>query len=113
MKKWYALPISIIVAGAGTLSASVVNADAVADFYKDRTVTLIVGSGAGGGFGLNSRLIAKHLGKHIPGNPKVVPQFMCGGGGTKAANYVCNVSPKDGSVISMPISSIVERLLPE
>lgn len=86
-------------------------ADAISDFYKGRQLTIIVGSGAGGGFGLNGRLIGNHLGKHIPGHPTVVVQFMRGGGGTKAANYVYNVSPKDGSVISMPISSIVENQL--
>ena len=83
----------------------------VAKFYKGKTVTVIVGSGAGGGFGLNGRLVSNHIGKHIPGKPTVVVQFMRGGGGTKAANYVYNVSPKDGSVISMPISSIVENQL--
>ena len=86
-------------------------ADAVSDFYKGKTVTLIVGSGAGGGFGLNGRLVGSHIGNHIPGKPSVVVQFMRGSGGTKAANYVYNVSPRDGTVISMPISSIVENQL--
>ncbi len=100
---------TIAIAGAAWSGAAV--AGSVADFYKGRTVTLIVGSGAGGGFGLNGRLVGNHLGKHIPGNPEIVMQFMRGGGGTKAANYVYNVSPKDGTVISMPISSIVENQL--
>ena len=95
----------------GVFAAGPAAAGTVAEFYGGKTVTLIVGSGAGGGFGLNGRLAGKHLGKHIPGNPTVVLQFMRGGGGTKAANYVYNVSPKDGSVISMPISSIVANQL--
>ncbi len=95
----------------GLSGANMAAAGAVSDFYKGRTVTLIVGSGAGGGFGLNGRLVGSHIGKHIPGKPSVVVQFMRGSGGTKAANYVYNVSPKDGSVISMPISSIVENQL--
>lgn len=86
-------------------------ADSVSDFYKGKTMTLIVGSGAGGGFGLNGRLVGKYIGEHIPGKPSVRVQFMRGSGGTKAANYVYNVSPKDGTVISMPISSIVENQL--
>jgi tripartite-type tricarboxylate transporter receptor subunit TctC len=95
----------------GVVCAGPVQADAAADFYRGRTVTIIVGSGAGGGFGLNGRLAGNHIGKHIPGNPTVIVQFMRGGGGTKAANYVYNISPKDGSVISMPISSIVANQL--
>ena len=95
----------------GAMFAGPAAADSVSDFYRGKTVTMIVGSGAGGGFGLNGRLAGKHFGKHIPGNPTVVVQFMRGGGGTKAANYVYNVSPKDGSVISMPISSIVANQL--
>ncbi len=95
----------------GAMCAGPAAADSVSDFYSGKTVTLIVGSGAGGGFGMNGRLAGKHIGKHIPGNPTVIVQFMRGGGGTKAANYVYNVSPQDGSVISMPISSIVANQL--
>ena len=96
---------------AVSLCTSATLADSVGKFYKNKTLTIIVGSGAGGGFGLNGRLIGNRLGKHIPGKPTVIAQFMRGGGGTKAANYVYNISPKDGSVISMPISSIVENQL--
>lgn len=102
------LAVGVAVTAYSTQTAK---ADAVSGFYKGKQMTLIVGSGSGGGFGLNGRLIGNHLGKHIPGKPTVVMQFMRGGGGTKAANYVYNVSPKDGSVISMPISSIVENQL--
>ncbi|MFP6733353.1 MAG: hypothetical protein VB959_05885, partial [Rhodospirillales bacterium] len=105
------LIMAIAVATAGAAWSGPAAAGSVADFYKGKTVTLIVGSGAGGGFGLNGRLVGQHIGKHIPGNPDVVLQFMRGSGGTKAANYVYNVSPKDGTVISMPISSIVENQL--
>lgn len=66
-------------AGLGVVCAGPVQADAAADFYRGRTVTIIVGSGAGGGFGLNGRLVGNHIGKHIPGNPTVVVQFMRGG----------------------------------
>lgn len=99
------------VAAVAAMCAGPAVAGPVADFYRGKTMTLIVGSGAGGGFGLNGRLVGRYLGKHIPGNPTIVLQFMRGGGGTKAANYVYNISPKDGSVISMPISSIVANQL--
>ncbi len=96
---------------AGAMLAAPVMADAVADFYRGKTVTMIVGAGAGGGYGLNSRILGNHLGKHIPGNPAIVLQFMQGSGGVKAANYMYNVAARDGSVIGVPISSIVENQL--
>jgi tripartite-type tricarboxylate transporter receptor subunit TctC len=80
-------------------------ADAVANFYKGKDVTVIVGSGAGGTNALYGRTIAAHLGRHIPGNPNVVAQFMPGGGGVKAANYFYNVAPKDGTVLFHPQSA--------
>ncbi len=98
-------------AAAGAMLAAPVMADAVADFYRGKQVTMIVGSGAGGGYGLNARILGAHLGKHIPGNPEIVLQFMQGSGGVKAANYVYNVAARDGSVISVPISTIVENQL--
>lgn len=104
-------PFALAAAGLAMIYAAPAAADAVADFYSGKTVTLIVGSGAGGGFGLNGRLVGNRLGRHIPGKPTVVLQFMQGGGGVKAANYVYNVAPKTGAVIHMPISSIVENQL--
>ena len=81
----------------------------MSDFYSGKTITLIVGSGEGGGFGLNARVLNKYLPKNIPGKPTVILQFMQGSGGIKAANYVYNVAPRDGSILHMPISSIVEN----
>ena len=104
-------PFALAAAGLAMIYAAPAAADAVADFYSGKTVTLIVGSGAGGGFGLNGRLGGNRLGRHIPGKPTVVLQFMQGGGGVKAANFVYNVAPKTGVVIHMPISSIVENQL--
>ena len=75
-------------------------ADAVADFYKNRTVQVIVGYGPGGGYDLYARALSRSLGKHIPGNPEVVPQNMPGAGGLKAMNYLYNVARKDGTVIA-------------
>src|SRR6267142_4970598 len=69
------------------------------DFYKGRTVFVIVGYTPGGGYDLYARVLAQHLGKHIPGNPTVIPQNMPGAGSLKAANYLYSVAPKDGSVI--------------
>jgi tripartite-type tricarboxylate transporter receptor subunit TctC len=85
---------------------------APADFYKGKTVQMIVGFSAGGGYDLYARVLARHLGKHIPGNPSVVPQNMPGAGSVKAANYLYNVAPKDGTAIGTFDRGLpMERLL--
>ena len=71
------------------------------EFYKGRTVNFIVPTATGGGYDAYSRLIARHLGAHLPGQPSVVVQNMPGAAGIRAANYLYNVAPKDGSVIGM------------
>ena len=74
-------------------------AQSVGDFYGSRNVTLVVSSDAGGTTGLYGRTIGEFLGRHIPGQPNVVMQFMSGGGGIRGTNYCYNIAPKDGSVI--------------
>lgn len=74
-----------------------VQADAVADFYSGKSISLIIGYGPGGGNDTYSRVLARHLGKHIPGNPTVVPKNMPGAGAIVAANYIFNATPKDGT----------------
>jgi tripartite-type tricarboxylate transporter receptor subunit TctC len=71
----------------------------VADFYHGKTVRIIVGFSAGGGYDAYSRLIGRHLQKHIPGNPSVIVDNMAGAGSIIAANYIYNAAPKDGTVI--------------
>jgi tripartite-type tricarboxylate transporter receptor subunit TctC len=75
-------------------------ADPVADFYNNRQVNLVVAFPAGGMYGLTAQLDARYFGKHIPGNPNLVPQYMTGAGGTKAANYVYNAAARDGGVLA-------------
>ena len=72
---------------------------AIADFYRGKTVRIIVGFSAGGGYDAYSRLIGRHLHKHIPGNPNVLVDNMAGAGSILAANHINNVAPKDGTVI--------------
>ena len=74
-------------------------AQSVADFYRGKNLNLIVGYSAGGGYDTYSRILARHLGKHIPGNPSIVVQNMPGAGSLKFANYLYNVAPKDGTTI--------------
>jgi tripartite-type tricarboxylate transporter receptor subunit TctC len=77
------------------------HADAVADFYKGRRINLIVGYGPGGGYDVYARLLARHLGRFVPGSPDVIVQNMPGAGSLRAVNYLYNVAPKDGSAIAM------------
>jgi tripartite-type tricarboxylate transporter receptor subunit TctC len=72
---------------------------AVADFYRSKTVRIIVGFSAGGGYDQYSRLIARHMSKYIPGNPAVIVDNMPGAGSIIAANHTFNAAPKDGTVI--------------
>ena len=74
--------------------------DAVAAFYKGKTITIIVGSSAGGGYDTYARLIARHLGRRVPGEPAVIVANMPGAGSNLAAGYVYNVAPKDGTFIA-------------
>ena len=76
-------------------------ADPVADFYKGKQVQMIIRTTVGGGYDVNSRLLARHIGRFIPGNPGVLPVNMPGGGGIVAANFVGTRAPKDGTVISI------------
>lgn len=76
-------------------------AESVEDFYKGRTISLIIGLGAGGGYDLSARLVAQHLGDFIPGRPTIVPRNMPGAGSIAAAEYVFNVAPRDGTVLAM------------
>jgi tripartite-type tricarboxylate transporter receptor subunit TctC len=84
-------------APAAQLSA--IDEKAVADFYRGKTVRIIVGFSAGGGYDQYSRVIARHLSKHIPGNPAVIVENMAGAGSIIAANHTYNAAPKDGTVI--------------
>jgi tripartite-type tricarboxylate transporter receptor subunit TctC len=68
------------------------------DFYRGRNVNIVIGYGVGGGYDTYARLLGRHIGKHIPGNPSIVPQNMPGAGGLKATQYLYAVAPKDGTV---------------
>lgn len=80
-------------------------ADAVSDFYKDKTVTVVVGYGAGGGADTFGRLLGRHIGKHLLGQPSVIVQNMPGAGGFKAVNNVYNTDPQDGTRIVLTSST--------
>lgn len=83
---------------ATVLTVGVANADAVADFYKGKSIQLLVGYSTGGGYDTYARALARYMGKYIPGNPTLVPQNMPGAGSLKLMNYLYAVAPKDGTV---------------
>lgn len=74
-------------------------AQSVEEFYRGKTITLIVGFTAGGGYDTTARTLAPYLKKHLPGNPNIVVQNLDGAGSLKATNHLYNVAPKDGTVI--------------
>jgi tripartite-type tricarboxylate transporter receptor subunit TctC len=100
-----------LVAGAAAFSLGAACAPAmaqsVADFYRGKTVNLLVGSGEGGGFDLSARLTAQFIGKYIPGNPTVVVQNMPGASGLRVAENIFNIAPHDGTVIAITQPSLV------
>lgn len=87
----------VAVVAATNLAA----AESVAEFYAGKTFTIVVGSDVGGGYDTNARLLSRHIGKFIPGNPTVIVQNRPGAGSITAANYIYNTAPKDGTVIGM------------
>lgn len=94
----------VLALGLSGCTRSDTGADAgqpAAEFYRGRTISIIVGSGAGGGFDTTARLVARHIGRHIPGTPTVIVVNMPGGGGLVAANHVFSAAPKDGTVIGL------------
>jgi tripartite-type tricarboxylate transporter receptor subunit TctC len=80
-------------------------ADSVEDFYHGKTISLVVGSSPGGGYDALSRVVARFLGKHIPGNPSVIVRNMPGAGGILATGFIANVAPRDGLTIASVLAN--------
>ena len=95
------------------LGCVVARADEAADFYKGKTVTLVVGYGPGGGYDVYARvLLARHLGDYIPGHPTIIVQNMPGAGSLQATNYLYRAAPKDGTTFgtfarNMPLLGLI------
>src|SRR5437764_1693614 len=101
--------------GFAALTAAVASAPApAADYYAGKTIELVVGGDAGGGYDIYARTLARHLTRHIPGNPTVVVKNMPGAGSTRAGIYIGTVAPKDGTSIgAMMPGAIIGPLLDE
>lgn len=87
-----ALPLIAVAASA--------RADATADFYRGKTVTLMISGSSGGGYDVLGRAVAKYLGRHLPGNPAVVVKNVPGAGGILLTNQMFNTTPRDGTVLA-------------
>ncbi|HEU0070429.1 MAG TPA: hypothetical protein VFS04_03965 [Alphaproteobacteria bacterium] len=106
------------LSGVALAAAAPVVAQAQDSFYKGKQVRLIIGYGTGGGYDSYARLLSKHLPKHIPGNPSVIPVNMPGAGSTLAANHLFNVAPKDGLTLgtfarALPLAGILDPNSPQ
>lgn len=91
---------------AACLSTTAASAAGLEDFYRGRTMTIVTGFSAGGDYDLRARLLARHMGRLIPGNPTFVPQNMAGGAGVVAANWLAKVAPKDGTALLAMASNL-------
>jgi tripartite-type tricarboxylate transporter receptor subunit TctC len=91
---------------ATSLLACAASADEIADFYKGKTLSLVVGHEVGTGFDIYGRTLARHLGRYVPGNPTVLVQNMVGASGLVAANWLYNIAPKDGTVMATFVHTV-------
>jgi len=83
------------------LQPATAQADTVADFYRGKTVTVVVSSSAAGGYDTIARALARHMGRHLPGSPAFIVRNMPGAGGMTATNFLYNSADKDGTVIGL------------
>ena len=98
-------PIALFAAAAICTTAAGARADAVEDFYRGKTIRLLVGASVGGGYDLVGRTVADKLGRHIPGNPKFVVENMPAASGLVMGNYLYNTAPRDGAVMGLPTNA--------
>jgi tripartite-type tricarboxylate transporter receptor subunit TctC len=107
------LASSLLILAAAALGCSA-HADAVEDFYRNRQIRMVIGNAVGAEYDLGGRLLARYLGRHVPGHPTVVVQNMQGAAGILATNYLYNAAPRDGSVFgsvsrNIPIQAVIGR----
>ena len=99
------IPRMLAAAAVALAVAPAANAQPVEQFFARKTITIFIGYTAGGSYDLYGRMVARHLGRHVPGQPTVVAQNMPGAGSLKAANYLYEVAPKDGTALGVVVES--------
>ena len=101
MARW----LACLVVLYGWFGADAARADAIADFYRGKTVTIYVGFGPGGGYDAYAQLLSQHIRRHIPGEPTVIVKHMPGAGSLTLMNYLGSIAPPDGLAFGIPASS--------
>jgi tripartite-type tricarboxylate transporter receptor subunit TctC len=91
--------MALAASAALLISASPAHANPVADFYRGKTLRMLIGYGPGGGYDMYGRLVAEFLPRHLPGNPTMIPQNMPGAGSFLAARYMYEAAPRDGTIL--------------
>src|SRR5690242_10424189 len=114
MSKAVPSTLALALAAAILLAAGPTYAQSPAEFYRGKTLRMLIGYGPGGGYDLYGRLVAEFLPRHLPGNPTIVPQNMPGAGSFAAAYYMADAAPKDGTVLgvltqTLALDSLVKR----
>ena len=94
------------LAAALALAMSSASAQTPAEFYKGKTIELDIGTSVGGGYDVHSRLLARHMSKHMPGNPTIVPKNVEGASGLRLANLLYNTAPHDGTVFGILLRNV-------
>ena len=111
MKRIFAAGLALLWAGASAAPAGA-QQDSVANFYRGKTIQMVVGSSAGGGYDLYARLAARFMGRYIPGNPTIVVSNMAGAASIVATQHIAIAAPKDGSVIGAIFpGALIEQLI--
>jgi tripartite-type tricarboxylate transporter receptor subunit TctC len=109
---WWRLVCVVVACVAASPIERVRAQDSVAQFYKGKQITVIVGSSAGGGYDIYARLVSRHMPRHIPGNPSMGVTNMAGAGSNAAAAHVYNAAPRDGTIIgALQNSAVLDALL--
>jgi tripartite-type tricarboxylate transporter receptor subunit TctC len=102
-----AIPWSFATALIISATAHPAYADPIADFYRGKQLSLVIGTSAGNDYDFRGRLIARHMGRHIPGEPTIVPRNMPGAGGVNAANWLASIAPRDGTTLHMIMTNMM------
>src|ERR1700722_4128167 len=93
------LPVAAVLACLIFVTATQARAQSISEFYRGKQISLVTSASVGGGYDQYARLLAKHMPRHIPGEPNIIVQNMVGAEGLRAANFLYNVAPQDGTVI--------------
>src|SRR4029077_8619607 len=95
------LRLGLVLFATTALCGAVFAQNAVEEFYRGRQINLIIGYGPGGGYDMVGRLLARHLGRYLPGHPTIVAQNLPGAGSLRAVNYLYSVAPRDGTTFGL------------